>query len=391
MAKRPPEKYNPGDLDRTRSNLGELSREEADRMKEILGGEIGIERTDDELLHKYEDIRKMSASKTSGGRNAGGGSSGTVISSDSRSGTDLHGSGQKSSESFRELHKSALTAYTGHYISRKSHKNRLSYFERIKIDRMAARPEHKIKTRSAVVSAYLSFLFKNRDTVNPEFIMESENFFYRHIESLVTDLKAMLKMVRPSIFKNYINPYYRELLKILISWNLEELSSLMSDLQKAPRNREIQDCGRLCTVIYKPIISVGHIDTKHLYAAVDRLFQVLIILFRDEPDELISIKNYYLDVKDKIKIVFRDVAFTCYPLLLKLTGVKFHYYREFMIKNRSMILKFLNVDENKLVIPPDSLQELGKKQYSLNHLKKKLDKEKEEQLAAMKQANQDRK
>ena len=54
MGKSQPERYNPGDLDRTRSNLGELSREEAERMSSILGGEIGIEKTDEALQQKYD-------------------------------------------------------------------------------------------------------------------------------------------------------------------------------------------------------------------------------------------------------------------------------------------------------------------------------------------------
>lgn len=49
MAGRPKEIFNPGELSRTRKNLGDLSPEEAKRMAEILGGEVGIERTDDAI------------------------------------------------------------------------------------------------------------------------------------------------------------------------------------------------------------------------------------------------------------------------------------------------------------------------------------------------------
>ena len=131
-------------------------------------------------------------------------------------------------------------------------------------------------------------------------------------------------------------------------------------------------------------MTVSHIDIKHIYAAVDRLYKILGILYSESPEELVSIKNKYLDIEEQIKIVFKDIAFTCYPLLLKLTGSKFHYYREFMNRKRGTILQFLKIDESSLLIPPQSLQELGKKQYSLSHLRTRLEKEREEQLKKLK-------
>jgi len=49
--------YEPGELDKTRTNLGELSREEAKKMREKLGGEIGYEKTDPTVDQKYKRLR----------------------------------------------------------------------------------------------------------------------------------------------------------------------------------------------------------------------------------------------------------------------------------------------------------------------------------------------
>ncbi|MDC7226229.1 MAG: hypothetical protein PQJ61_05650 [Spirochaetales bacterium] len=370
MAKSRPEIYNPGDLDRTRNNLGELSKEEADRMASILGGEVGFEKTDEALKQKYDHLKKVTSSHRPSGKGSGGGSR--------KAGEP---SAAASSEKKQKPHSDA---YTGHYNRKKTAKTKPGYFDRIKIDRMAARPEHRVKSRSDLFSAYFSFLIKRKDKVNPDFILEGDTFYYSHIENLETKLKSLLKQLNPGTFKLYINPYYRDILKILISWDLKEMSSILSDLQKSPRNREIRDCGRLCFLIYEPIISLSQVDIKHIYAAVDRLYKVLQLLYSEDPEELVNIKNRYLDVKEKIKIVLKDIAFTCYPLLLKLTGTRFHYYREFMNRKRDLILNYLKIDEDSLVIPPENLQELGKKQYSLNHLKQKLEKEREEQLKKMK-------
>lgn len=370
MAKHQPEKYNPGELDRTRSNLGALSREEAKRMAEILGGEVGIEKTDRALQEKYDKIKKESETRNS-----------------LRAVKDYSGSSRNKNTARNKDQQ----VYSGHYRQKSVlSQTRIGYFDRIKIDRIASRPEHRIKSRSALLSSYFSFLIKNKDIVNPEFIIDGDRYYYSHIESLVTKLKFLLKQVQPSIFKNYMNPFYREILKLLVSWDLETLNSILCSLQKKPRNREVKDCSELCRQIYFPIFMLGDTDLKYVYGAVDRLYRILCLVKQDEPEELLSLKENFLDVKEKIKIVFKDIAYTCYPLLLKLTSSKFYYYRELRKRNLTRIQDFLELDQIQILTPPGSIEELGKKQYSLKHLQNKLQKEKEELLNRMKPEITDR-
>ncbi len=377
MAKRLPERYNPGDLSRTRSNLGELTREEANRMAEILGGEIGIEKADDALRQKYERIRKKNEAKGRPPRR-------------NRDTGHPKGKNQDSSIDYNQINDSLRnnSAYTGHYSHKKRKSKKIKYLDRIKIDLIASKPEHRVKTRASIIYTYFSFLIKNKDTVNPEFIIEGDRFYYNHIEELVTKLKALKKMIKPSIFKNYINLFYRDIIKILLSWDLKEMSRDMSYLQKSPRGRDIKECAELCRLIYIPIFKLINTDLKLIYAAVDRLYRVLIIVYHDDPDQLTNIKNQYLDVKEKIKVVYKDVSYTCYPLLLKLTGERFYYFREFLQKDLKNILEFLKLDMDDLIVPPENINELGKNQYSLNHLKKKI--EKEEHLNIMQTSENDR-
>ena len=56
--------FNPGELDKTRRNLGNLSPEESRRMAGLLGGEIGVERDDTDLSEKYARLRAQSRRRT---------------------------------------------------------------------------------------------------------------------------------------------------------------------------------------------------------------------------------------------------------------------------------------------------------------------------------------
>lgn len=60
-SKRPQAKYAPGELQKTRQNLGQLEEEEAAFMMKRLGGEIGIEKTEEiteDTLKKVRSVRK---------------------------------------------------------------------------------------------------------------------------------------------------------------------------------------------------------------------------------------------------------------------------------------------------------------------------------------------
>ena len=57
MAKQPPKKYEPGELERTRGRLGPLSREESRRLAEMFGGDVGVERDDPALEERYRSMR----------------------------------------------------------------------------------------------------------------------------------------------------------------------------------------------------------------------------------------------------------------------------------------------------------------------------------------------
>jgi len=368
MGRRPPEKYQPGELDRTRSNLGELSREEADKLASLLGGEIGSEKPDEELISKYQKL-KSTARKPPPRSVKTGPKAGTV-------------------PPVRK--KNSSPVYTGHYIQKKIYRQRVGYFDRIKIDLMASKPEHRIKTKSSIASSCLSFIIKSKDRVNPEFISRGDSFYYSHIETLVNSLKYLLKQLDPPIFRRYVNPFYRDIIKQLIDWDLKEISMSLGLLQKSPRNTEVRECENLCRCIYRPIITMSMVETGQIFGAVNRLYKVLCLLYAEEPENLKQIEEHFTAVSEKIKIVFKDVAYTCYPLLLKLSGSRFYYYNDFIKQRRETILSFLLLKKSELLTTPDPLQETIKKQYSLGHLKKILDEKKREADNLLKMADKKR-
>ena len=371
MAGKPRETYRPGELDKTRSNLGELSHEEARRMASILGGEIGIEKTSDELKAKYSELRKTSSKSSPSSRTAGrntqaGGKS---------AGNKTAAAGGKSKG----------MVYSGHYTSKKNRKQKLSYLDRIRINRIASKPEHRIKKPSSVLSAYMSIFVKSKDLINPDFIIDGEQYYYSHIEEMVNGIRSLLKQVDPLIFRRYVNPFYRDILKSIIAWDLRRMSEVLHSLQKSPRNRDVHDCADLCRLIYRPVFILKPVPLKYITGAVDRVCRILMIVNSENGEELHRIEKVFLETREKIKTVFKDISYTCYPLLLNLSAPKFYYYSDFLKQQQDRILDFLELSTGDILELPEDLQELLNRQYSLNHLRQKMEEERkkiEESMAA---------
>ncbi|MDC7124528.1 MAG: hypothetical protein PQJ46_03120, partial [Spirochaetales bacterium] len=302
MGKGLPAKYNPGELDNTRKNIGSISAEEAKKMSALLGGEVGIEKTDAALKSRYDRMKS-----TTGARATSSASSARKSpSTQSRPNTGA------SSKAVKSAPKKNATSYAP-VKTKKQNEATLRYLDRIKIDTMATRPEHRIKTKGSLVSTYMSIIVKGKDRINPDFLIEGDIVFFNHIEILKASLETLLKKIDPKIFKTYINPYYRTIYRAIFSWDLEILSEHLSALQQHPRRKEITNCSTLCKTLYKPIIILKNCKTEHIAAAVNRLYRVLQIVNANDADELTSLQKTYLELNQQIPIVFDQVAFTCFP------------------------------------------------------------------------------
>jgi hypothetical protein len=157
---------------------------------------------------------------------------------------------------------------------------------------------------------------------------------------------------------------------VITEWNVRALAQVLEKLQRSPRNREIKDCADLCSHIYRPIIILKSVPLTHIISAAERLYKILLIQNADRREELLKIEENYLSLKEEIDTVFKDVAYTCYPLLLRLTSPRFYYYNDLLKLTKKSILEFLEIKKQDLLQPPADLDKMLKKQYSLKHLEK---------------------
>ena len=169
MAKKDNIIYAPGELGRVREKLGVTDATEAKRMAKVLGGEVGVERSEvpDTSKPGRSNIRRETVEVQVGNR-------GKRRRIDMSAGDDDLSPRGKSKNS---------EPYPGDDPSVPA---KLSYMERVKIDQLAGQLNFEIKNSMQVLTSILSFFKEPEDLVNPHFVTKRMNEYYGKIEKLVT-------------------------------------------------------------------------------------------------------------------------------------------------------------------------------------------------------------
>lgn len=341
----PPERYEPGELDRTRKNLGQVSHEEAKLMAKKLGGEVGVEKTDSNIEQKYGKL-KFSSPKNAAAPPA---------ESRARRSAYVNPSAPKVFGSVRTV---------------KKEWPRMKYWDRLKIDFYCSRPEVKVKTLSQALSAILGFTGEVADTISRGFIMDGDHLFAKDVENLVLAVRGLTS-------KNYKNaiqsirrlPLYNDILKTLRSWDIEGLHQELGRLQARPGGRSFAEFVPLLKVLLRPFFLLSKLNLQlHLQPAVQKMFELArnYLVKQDDKERLL---RYYLIAREVLPLVFGRLRLQMYPFLLKLLSPRYLDPDEFFAEKEDKILDFLEIKENELikeapasavVIPPtDTSQDAG--------------------------------
>ena len=318
--------YAPGELSRVRDKLGVKDDDEAKRMAQLLGGEVGTERDSE------DDKKKNDKYDSSGGKK--------------RRRIDL----APEDELIGESRAKRSGPYPGDDPSVPA---RLSYRERVKIDQYASQVVFEIKNSLQVLTSIFSFFKEPVDYVNSRFVITHLNEFYNKIERLVNSTRSLFpksnkkrdtQLKRASLF-------VYKVLDTLRGWDIETLAKNISELQAHPRSVTVHDFSDVLKGIYKPIFILDELNIDNIKAAFKLIYKILYI---ESPMEA---KDKYQEIIRNIIASFIDirknVCFCMYPLLMKLISDRYIVYERFFIERRRRFIAFLNVKETDQLNPVD--------------------------------------
>jgi hypothetical protein len=341
--------YAPGELDRVRNNLGVTNAWEAKRMAEILGGEVGVERSQ-ESAEKFRPIKKTGSGNpvVSGGGAAEG-------RRQPRHRVEI----APPDEEEADLLKESAPRRPSDPADDPLVPVKASYFERVKMDRFCALPEFKIKSPAQAFMVILSVFSDSPDLVNPSFINKSLNRYYKTIEQLVTSVRTVFprnNIKRNERFKR-AGPFAYSVLDTLRYWNLEKIAADIAKVQTHPRNVRITELSDMLKAIYQPLFILERLETDdHIRGAFKLLYR---ILYLENPmDAKEKFQGHIRDALAAIGDTRRDIHYYLYPLLMKLLSDRYLPYESFFSARRNRFMNFIGAAESDQIDPAALAAEL---------------------------------
>ncbi|MDR1862963.1 MAG: hypothetical protein LBQ67_03475, partial [Treponema sp.] len=335
MAKNDKIIYAPGELDRVRSNLGKIDKDEAKRIAEKLGGDIGYERTAEQEKARQKP-RRTRQGRTNGGIGGRPAAPGRRVEPAAENGAGRKPSPRKE---LRPADNPAIPI-------------KVSYWDRIKMDRYAAQSEFEIKSSFQVLSSVLSIFGEIPDYVNPAFVVRRMGEYYKHIETMVVSTRNLFPRnnMRRNERMRKAAPLVFTILDTIRRWNIEGISGDLARLQARPRNVKVGDFADILRAVYKPLFILDRLDMEaHIRGSYKILYKMLYI---ENPMDAQS--KYQDQIRTALAAyggVRRDIRYLLYPLLMKTVSAQWLPYDRFFSERKNRIMTFLNVTENDQISP----------------------------------------
>ncbi len=330
MPNRPPERYEPGELDRTRSNLGNLTEDEAREMARVLNGEIGVERAAPAIQEQYRRLQQLNR------RNGE-----TVIYNTPRKSGTEQLSRQKTAKAVKAISE-----------------RQPGFFDRVRTNFWAASSSHTIIPRLHAMGSLVSFIVPIHERLHPGFILKGDRIFYGHLERFVLAVRSLMSINRREEVPSLMDAYSLKVLSLLRQWDIETVHRELSVLQRSPRNQPVESAVRLCKALYRPMFQLSSLDpSQHIIPIIKRLFDLDLMAYPPDSREADKIKQIGITLKNELFHLFFDVKRSCAPLLVKLSAIPYAPYPEVFDYYRTRILKFLELDAGDLIpLESDNLE-----------------------------------
>ena len=362
--------YEPGELDRVRGKLGAIDVAEAKRMAQILGGEVGTEKSvevRDQGKSTGRIKRKTVEMAVPGGKGKRGDRSTDVLGLDK-----VKSPGSKRSSSKRsEADDPAIILKT-------------SYLERVKMDRYAAQVEFEIKNSLQVLVSVLTFVNEPADYINPRFVSRRINVYYQKIEQLINSTRALFPRnnARRTERLKKTSPFVYHILDTIRYWNIERIDGDLAKIQAHPRSVRISEFADILRAVYKPLFILEKLDMDiHIKGAYKLLLKLIFIENPLEPKE----KN-----QDLVRIALssfadirREVHYGLYPLVMKFISDRWFPHDQLFVERHRRFMAFIGATEDDQ-IEPMALSPEQVETGNLEAIKEDIKKEQEAEAAANK-------
>ncbi|MGI5173081.1 hypothetical protein H0R92_05715 [Treponema sp. OMZ 840] len=339
--KKPQAKYEPGELQKTRKNIGDIEKEEAEVMIKRLGGEIGVEKADiidDEVLKKVRSVRARNMSQKDGKKKR----------------ENMRTRTKRGSESV--FSDSAGAAKSSAVISGlPSKKYRLPVLnnrQRQLFDKLMISQEYRIRPAPGFFAMLFSFGRGGPERVSDSFIKNDLTAHLQHIDSFIESIQSLV-LALPNTYKNKINKdddFIFRALRIIYNWDTLPVKQELSAVKKKTSWILIEDMVPFVKELYRPLIQLYFLGEMQMTRIIKKLYGWTLET-QSAKNENIQHLNAARQAASEWLYIFGQIIKGVYPLLMRMCVNEFESYPEFYTKRISEIMRFLEITKYDIILP----------------------------------------
>lgn len=322
--KRPKAIYEPGELEKTRRNIGNINREEAEKMTKVLGGEIGYEKS------APIDMSAMPKKHTGYARN---------IASQDRA---------KDGSAANSFVVSSASETSAPYPRTLGVLPEFSPKDRQQADRLMMSLEYRIKPNYGIFNFIM--MLSHSDKVLPGFVSVTLKTYISYIQSLCADMSALLNCA-PDTYRQKVltakEMQYR-FCQIIETMPVQELSNLYDMVSRRPQEVTVAMLMPVTRGVYRCVLPLSFLGETR---AGEFLKSIAAEMSAYGSVKMERVQTLAENIFAQFKYVTKTVHKGMYPLLMRMCTNAYTPYPEFFTERISKILPFLDLTKYDLLLP----------------------------------------
>lgn len=340
--KKPVYRYEPGELDKTRKNLGFVEADEAKKMVQVLGGEIGLEKSapvDEKAIRKVRSARVSqdlrSGNRPAGRRGEASDSSGIIVKTTTRP--------------------TAATPTAG-TIVRKDILPRLDNKTRSKMEKLMMLSEYGIKTNYGIFNFLNGFRKNGYDSISEQFASITLEAYISRMSSFQGNVVKLIalapKPIQEKIAQNSAPQY--KMLKVIGNWSMHALEAMYKNLMRNPSNITVSTLVPLTRVMYKYLLTVYFLGEQNFIDLLKKVYGEINTYPKAQKEMLIALVQ---GITADWMYVYNRISRGMYPLLLRMCSNEMYEFSELFSKHLGKVFNFLGITKYDIVLMEKSSQE----------------------------------
>jgi hypothetical protein len=336
--KRPVAKYEPGELDNTRKNIGLIDADEARKMAKLLGGEVFAEKTAPIDKNTFPSSRIYHS-----GTHASGKTSADIA-------TLARDTGKKKEKDsdagkFKTKHSSKINPDGLPPVSNQV---------RQQFDHLMMSEDYKIKQDYGLFNFIRLFTKNGTEKISHDFAEYTIKNHVIHLQSFITSIK-MLIQISPDTYKGKIttddDAKFR-FLRTAGAWTMRDIKLYAIDIEEHPEMATVVTCIPFIKAVYKQLLTVYYLGESQIPAMIKDIYSDLCMYPKADKEKLAKISK---EAITEWLYIYSQVIRGLYPLLMRMCSLSFENFPGFFTVQSSAILSFLGLTKYQIQMPEKNI------------------------------------